>query len=386
MIKIPSSKENLSQLFYYLINLYDKEKYPDFKAVYQFELSEKEEIYHFYIEVANGKASYGEGKHKSPSITIHSPLSVWLDISSGKLSGTWGLLTKKYRIEGPVSHLRMFNKVFNKEFTEKEIPELRDKIKDFELPNKRVWKKPDKVLVINASPRRKNGFTYLYLQHFIKGIEQTGTNVEMVDIYDKGFNFEPCRGCFACWSRTNGNCVINDDATELVEKIKDSYLTIYAFPLYVETIPAKLKALFDREFVALAPVFVPFHNLTRHPLWDTKERYMALFSVNGFPEINHFKPVVKTFQGISRDSHRPLLAAILRPGGQFLAAPLYRNYLNEISDSLQQAGKELVEHGKVSKGILKSISSDCGIPIKKWRNLSNMYWFLETQKNKAKNE
>jgi len=221
------------------------------------------------------------------------------------------------------------------------------------------------------------------LQYLIKGIEQTGTGVEVVDIYDTKFNIEPCRGCFACWTKTNGECVIEDEANELIDKVNDTDLNIFAFPLYINSIPAKLKAFLDRQFISVMPVFVPYNNLTRHPLRNTKERYMALFSISGFPEIEHFRPVVETFQGIASNSHRPLIATILRPGAQALyGRPTCRNYLREVLASLKQAGKELVEKGKVSKVILKSISSDYGISKNSWRTYTNLYWSLETKKDK----
>ena len=384
MIKIQSTKENLSNLFRYLVNLYDKKKFPDLEVVYQFVLEEDGETYYFYLSVSGGKAEYGEGKHKSPSITVYSPVSVWLDISSGKLSGTGGWLTRKYRIEGPFHYLRMLNKVFGKKFTDDEIPRIEDKVQDFEIPEKRVWKKPDRILIINGSPRRKNGFTYFYLQYLIKGIKQACTEVEVIDIYDKEFNIEPCRGCFTCWTKTKGKCAIKDDANKLIEKVNDTYLTIYAFPLYIDSMPAKMKAYLDRQFVTVMPVFVPYHDLTRHPLWDTKERYIALFSVNGFPEIEHFKPVVETFKGIARNSHKPLIATILRPGAESFTAPPYRNHLKKILTSLEQAGKELVEQGNVSKRILKSISSNYGVSKKLWRTYTNLHWFLKRNGGKKR--
>lgn len=110
---------------------------------------------------------------------------------------------------------------------------------------------------------------------------------------------------------------------------------------------------------------------------------MTLFSISGFPEIEHFHPVVKTFQGIARNSHRPLIATILRPGGQALYdGPPYRNYLREVLANLEQAGKELVEKGKVSKIILKSISGDYGISKNLWRTYTNLHWSLKTKKDK----
>ena len=109
---------------------------------------------------------------------------------------------------------------------------------------------------------------------------------------------------------------------------------------------------------------------------------MTIFSISGFPEIEQFKPVVETFKGIARNSHRPLIASILRPGAESFTAPPYRDYLEEILTSLEQAGKELVEQGKISQRILKSISSDYGVSKELWRIYTNLHWLLKGDRGK----
>jgi len=374
MIKMLSTKEILSTLFSYMINYYDSERFPDFEAVYQFILKEGEQTFHYYISVSNGKAEYQEGEHESPSIKIYSPVPVWLDIASGRLNGFWALLTRQYRIEGPLSYLRQMNKVFGRKL---DIPEMGGEIADFENPKKRIWKKPDKMLVINGSPRQDKGFTFFYLQYLLKGFEKAGAEVEVVNIYDKSINIEPCRGCFTCWTKTDGVCVIKDDANDLLEKISNAYLTVYAFPLYIDSIPAKLKALLDRRFIILLPYFIPYHNLTRHPIRNKKERYMVLFSISGLPEIEHFKPLIEIFKGIARNSHTPLIATILRPGAEGLyRIPYGKGYLEKVLESLEQAGKEIIEKGNVPKNVTKAISKNY-IPLATWREGTNCYWHVK---------
>lgn len=381
MLDILTTKKNLNDYFYYLCNLYDKKKFSNFKAIYQFYFEEEGDIYHFNVSILDGKVEYNEGIHDNPNLTIYTPLSVWFDISSKVRNGTWAYITKKYKIKGPLRYLLMFEKVFGKIFSEKEINGVNDRKKDFEIPKKRVWKKSKKVLIIEGSPRKENGHTYLYLNSFIKGIEKAGAIVEIIYIYDKKINLEPCRGCEACWVKNDRVCVIKDDIPEIIQKINNSYLTIYAFPLYIDSIPARLKALIDRYFINLLPVFVPFDKFTRHPLRNIKERYMCLFSVCGFPEIEHFNPLVKTFQDIARNFHTPLIATILRPGSQFFyRAPNCKYYLEKIFASLEQAGEDLINRGKISNKILKSISNNFAIKKDVWNNFANMYWYLKSEK------
>lgn len=381
MIAIPTTKDNLSDLFYYTVNLFDWKQFPNFKGVYQFRLTEANCDYDYYIEIAEGKAEYREGTHESPSITIHAPVSVWYDICNGRLNGAWGWLSGKYRIKGPLYYLKILNKLLGRKYTNEEIPKIEDEIADFEINKGRDWKKPDRILIINGSPRKKDGFTYFFLKHLIKGIEKAGVLVEIVDIYDDKFQIEPCRGCFSCWTKTNGNCIIKDDATELTQKVKNSYLTIFAFPLYIDSMPGKLKALIDRLFIMVMPVFVPYKRLTRHPVWSSQENYFALFSVNGFPEIEHFKPVTDTFKSIARNSHRPLITSIIRPGAEFLVtAPYCKNILDHVLSAIERAGEDLAVKGKVSKALLKTISSDFKIPKEIWRQGANLNWLLKSRK------
>ncbi|KAF0133286.1 MAG: isf-10 [Candidatus Saganbacteria bacterium] len=380
MLEMPAAKGVLSTLFYYLANQYDSKHFPNFAAVYQFILTESEEVYSYYISISNGKAEYFEGKHSSPTIKIHAPVSVWLDLSSGRLNGLWGFITGKYHVEGPLSYLRQMRKVFGKKFNKSDISEIAVEIEDYEIEKKRQWKKPDRVLVINGSPHQENGDTYFYLSALIGGLKKAGAEVELINIYNKNLKIEPCDGCLACWRRTDGVCVIKDDANMLLDKVAKAYLTIYALPLYVESVPAKLKAFLDRNFIFLLPYMMPYHGFTRHPGRERKEQYLALFSVSGFPEIEHFKSLVEMFKGAARNSHKPLIAAILRPGAEGLYSnPFCYKGLREILASLEQAGQELVEKGKVSQNILKSIAKNY-LPLKTWREGANLHWYLKTSK------
>ena len=41
----------------------------------------------------------------------------------------------------------------------------------------------------------------------------------------------PCRGCFACWNKTPGKCVMTDDMQEGIEGELWADLMIWSFPL-----------------------------------------------------------------------------------------------------------------------------------------------------------
>ena len=74
-----------------------------------------------------------------------------------------------------------------------------------------------RVLVLNGSPKAERSNTLNITRAFLKGFPE-GTEVEQVNLYKK--DIKPCCGCFSCWSRTPGSCVLKDDMQDIYEKIK----------------------------------------------------------------------------------------------------------------------------------------------------------------------
>ncbi|MFH1413610.1 MAG: flavodoxin family protein [Candidatus Omnitrophota bacterium] len=381
MIHLPAEKEIIEKHFHHLANLYDHQRYPNLKVIYQFVLTEKNNTYCYYISISDGESKSFPGEHPNPSIQIRSPISTWFAIVNGNLNGLWGLLTARYQIRGNPYYLKEFTKIFGRKFDGSDIAELSNPIAEFEIPRKRIWKKPKKVLVINGSPRRKEGFTYFYLQYLLEGVKAAGCDVELVDIYDKKIKIEPCRGCFLC-AKEPGECVIEDDAKELLSKVKDSYLTLYAFPLHTCAPPDKLKAFLNRHFVLVSSYCVPCGIFTRHPKRNRKECYTAVLAIGGFPQIKQFQLAGQVFAlGHGAYVTTPLIAAIFRPGAEALYEHSSgQKYLIKVLSALKMAGVELIEKGKVSKRTLKAISK-IYIPLKAWHRGTNLFRHLEQSRN-----
>jgi multimeric flavodoxin WrbA len=376
MIKNQTTPELLSSMFYYIANCYDDKHFPDLCVVYQFLLTEQKEEYAYYISIENGVSEVHEGRHRSPSLAISATVVDLFNIFKGALNPYWGFATRKYRVQGSLHDLMQMRKVFNKAFDHTDIPELDNETGDFEIPSKRVWKKPQKVLVINASPRRLEGYTYFYLRSLLEGIQAAGTRVEWIELYDPNIRIESCRGCLSCWSSTYGQCVIQDDAAPLVKQIDEASLILYAFPLYIGSVPDKLKRLMDRSLVLLTPYCASHQGFVRHPRRRKKEQYTALFVISGLTGAKQFQPVIDTFKLETIGFHRPLLAAMIRPGAKGLYdIPFFREDLHRVLAALKQAGTELIENGRISRKILKTISRPY-IPKSLFHRAWNIYWHL----------
>jgi len=84
----------------------------DMKAVVQFEV-EGEEPGAYYLLIADGRCAAYEGKHPDPTLTIRTPAEVWLAIARGDLDGAQAMMEGRYTVDGDLSLLMQFNRLFS---------------------------------------------------------------------------------------------------------------------------------------------------------------------------------------------------------------------------------------------------------------------------------
>jgi multimeric flavodoxin WrbA len=122
-----------------------------------------------------------------------------------------------------------------------------------------------KVLGISGSPHR-HGNTETLLDSFLDGAKTAGASVEKVVLRD--LDYSPCRGCNAC--HKTGECIVQDDAITLFDKILSVDAIAVASPIYSMGITAELKGLIDRgqylwarKFI-LKTLYFPNEHIVRH--------------------------------------------------------------------------------------------------------------------------
>ena len=99
-----------------------------------------------------------------------------------------------------------------------------------------------KVLIITASQNR-GGNTDKLADEFAKGAISAGHEVETISLAGKRFGF--CQGCLVC--QKTRQCVLTDDANEIVQKMGNAEALVFATPIYYYTISGQLKTLLDRS-------------------------------------------------------------------------------------------------------------------------------------------
>lgn len=99
-----------------------------------------------------------------------------------------------------------------------------------------------KVIGINASPRGKKSSTLRLTNAVLAGAKEEGAETELIDLYTLKIGY--CTGCVACY--VTGECPLNDDFADVFEKLMDAQGIVLGAPNYVDSVPAPMKALFDR--------------------------------------------------------------------------------------------------------------------------------------------
>ncbi|MCE1247373.1 MAG: NAD(P)H-dependent oxidoreductase [Firmicutes bacterium] len=93
-------------------------------------------------------------------------------------------------------------------------------------------------------------------------LKAAGWDVEELVLRD--MKIAPCVGCFGCWFKTPGECVINDQGRETSAKSIQSDLTIYLTPVKFGAPSRYLKAALDRSVPNAMPFFVKEGNEIHH--------------------------------------------------------------------------------------------------------------------------
>lgn len=98
-----------------------------------------------------------------------------------------------------------------------------------------------KVLVITTSLRTKSNSDILAAR-LATGAKDAGHDVELISLKDKTISF--CIGCLTC--QKTQKCVLNDDAVEIAEKVKDADTLVFVTPIYYYEMSGQMKTLLDR--------------------------------------------------------------------------------------------------------------------------------------------
>jgi multimeric flavodoxin WrbA len=122
------------------------------------------------------------------------------------------------------------------------------------------------VLFLNGNPEPQNTIFDAYLSHVANILRFKKHAVTILKLRD--MNIRGCTGCFDCWVKTPGECVMPDESRTVRREFLGSDVVLFASPVIMGFTSALLKRAQDKLIPLLHPYFAiigrEFHHRRRY--------------------------------------------------------------------------------------------------------------------------
>jgi hypothetical protein len=95
-----------------------------------------------------------------------------------------------------------------------------------------------------------------------RALAEAGYATEVIPLHER--TIAPCRGCFGCWVKTAGECVIDDEGRQVARAIARCDLLVYLTPVTFGGVSSELKKALDRMIPNISPFFARVRGETHH--------------------------------------------------------------------------------------------------------------------------
>lgn len=231
-----------------------------------------------------------------------------------------------------------------------------------------------KITAFNGSPKAERGNTYVMITALLEGAAKVGASTENIQLARKKIGH--CIGCFTCWTKTPGKCVLKDDMEELLKKYMASDIIIMASPLYADHVTGIMKDFMDRSLPLVCPQFeMGDAGQTRHVSRYKKYPSIVWVSNCGFPETDQFAVLRLACERDIRNNKADIIAEIYRSQGPLLTSddPEREPVLKGYKELLRQAGAEIASKRKISAELQAKLDKPL-IPEDEYSKGANESW------------
>lgn len=205
-----------------------------------------------------------------------------------------------------------------------------------------------KALIINGSPKGAASNTMWLTNAFVGGFPDTAV-VKTITLRDR--DIHPCMGCFSCWTRTPGQCAIQDDMQEIYQDILEADVIIESMPLYFAGMPSRMRMMTERCLLFTkryegSPEDT-FHSILEMEEHSLKDKKLVLISSCGYVSMDTmFEGLLKEYDLICGTGN---YTRILCAQGELLQAGSRTRQVVNYLEEVKEAGREFYETGRISE-------------------------------------
>lgn len=209
------------------------------------------------------------------------------------------------------------------------------------------------ILVINGSPKGETSNTMKLTNAFLEGMGEA--DVRTITVAKS--KISGCRGCFCCWNKTPGKCVIADDMQYVIDSELWADVIIWSFPLYYFSVPGGLKNLIDRQLPMVLPFMTERTDGTgsgSHPArFDMSGKRHVVISTCGFYSAEkNYDSIKLLFDHMCGQDKCDFITC---GQGELFRVPELKSRTNEYLEVVKMAGAEYAE-GTISNSTREALS------------------------------
>ena len=120
-----------------------------------------------------------------------------------------------------------------------------------------------RAMILNGIPVGGDNNLYTTIQDILKN-NMSRNDWDITSFQLSQLDIKSCLGCFSCWIKTPGKCVINDDAEKVIRAYVKSDVVILLTPIVYGGFSHELKKAMDRIIPILLPFFSKVNKETHH--------------------------------------------------------------------------------------------------------------------------
>ncbi len=110
-----------------------------------------------------------------------------------------------------------------------------------------------RILILDGNSDSGNSDFDKYVQQVVNGLEHEGHGAKRLIL--RQMDVRSCTGCFSCWLKTPGECIIRDDGALICREYINSDFVIFTSPIIMGFTSAVLKIVQDRLIPLILPYF-----------------------------------------------------------------------------------------------------------------------------------
>lgn len=137
-----------------------------------------------------------------------------------------------------------------------------------------------KALLLNGEKNAENSLEN-FSKIIIEGLKNNNYVVDTMVLHEK--KIADCIGCFGCWVKTPGICIIDDYAREVARAFINSDLVVYLTPVVFGGYSYQLKKALDRMIPLISPFFIEINGEIHHK--PRYEKYPSILGIGVMPEL-----------------------------------------------------------------------------------------------------